>query len=140
MIARVKNWLANNAELIAWIGGASIVMLILAAIMLPIVVNRMRADYFLEDRDHERSIEAKHPVWHALGMLGKNLVGLFFLLMGIVMLVTPGQGLLTILIGLLLMDFPGKRKLEIWLVKQPSIYRTINWIREKGGRQPLSMP
>ncbi len=73
-------------------------------------------------------------------MLGKNIAGVFFLLMGIIMLITPGQGLLTILIGLLLMDFPGKRRFEIWLIRIPSIHRAINWIRKKGDKAPLKLP
>ena len=37
---------------------------------------------------------------------------------GILMLVLPGQGLLTILVGLMLSDYPGKFKLEKELLKQ----------------------
>jgi hypothetical protein len=35
------------------------------------------------------------------------------LLAGIIMLVTPGQGIISIVLGLFLMEFPGKRKLEL---------------------------
>ena len=57
-----------------------------------------------------------------------------------VMLVVPGQGLLTILIGVMLTDFPGKYALERRLISQPSIFNAINWIRDKAGKEPLKRP
>ena len=47
---------------------------------------------------------------------------------------------LTLLIGLTLLDFPGKRKLELWLVRRPSIRSAIDWIRTRAGREPLILP
>jgi hypothetical protein len=72
--------------------------------------------------------------------VGKNLLGLVFVLAGVAMLVLPGQGILTILIGLMLMNFPGKRGLEQRLVQQPSVWRAINWIRSKAHQPALEMP
>ena len=59
---------------------------------------------------------------------------------GIALLALPGQGLLTILIGLALMNFPGKRALELWLIRLPMVLRAVNWIRKRGGREPLQVP
>jgi len=56
---------------------------------------------------------------------------------GIVMLVLPGQGILTIVIGLMLSNFPGKYRLERWLVMRPRVLRTINWLRQRSKRNPL---
>ena len=75
---------------------------------------------------------------HAAGLVLKNALGLLLLACGIVMLVIPGQGLLTMLIGLMLMDFPGKRRLEARLVAVPSVRRSINWLRERAHRAPLA--
>jgi len=55
------------------------------------------------------------------------------------MIVTPGQGLLTILIGVTLLDFKGKHELERKLVRQPSVLRAVNWLRAKAGRAPLEL-
>ncbi len=57
-----------------------------------------------------------------------------------VMLVTPGQGIVTLLIGLLLMNFPGKYRVERWLVLQPGVLRGLNWLRQKRGHQPFDAP
>ena len=56
------------------------------------------------------------------------------------MLVTPGQGVLTIVVGMLLFDFPGKFRLERWLVTRPTVWRSINWLRERAGREPSQTP
>ena len=56
------------------------------------------------------------------------------------MLVTPGQGVLTILAGLLLMNFPGKYRLERWLVMRPGVMRALNWLRARRGQTPFEIP
>jgi hypothetical protein len=55
------------------------------------------------------------------------------------MLVLPGQGVLTILLGIALLDLPGKRHLERRLIALPTVLRTINKLREKFGRPPLTV-
>ena len=76
----------------------------------------------------------------ARGLILKNTVGALLLVVGIAMLVLPGQGILTILMGLMLSDVPGKRRLELWLVKRPPVLRALNWMREKGGKEPFELP
>jgi len=44
----------------------------------------------------------------------KNLLGVLLFMLGLIMLVTPGQGILTLLFGLMLMNFPGKYRVERW--------------------------
>ena len=47
------------------------------------------------------------------------------------MLITPGQGILTIIVGILLGDFPGKLRFERWLIAQAPVKQSLNWIRRK---------
>ncbi len=47
---------------------------------------------------------ARMPSWR------RNLYGGLLIIAGVIMLFTPGQGLLTLLAGFLLLDFPGKRR------------------------------
>ena len=61
-------------------------------------------------------------------------------LMGLAMLVLPGQGVLTLLIGISLLDFPGKRKLEKKIVRAPTVHRAIDAIRRRAGQPPLLLP
>ena len=43
--------------------------------------------------------------------IGRNLLGGLLILLGLIMLVTPGQGILTIVLGFTIMDFPGKKRI-----------------------------
>lgn len=130
--------LRDHERLLYSLAILSVVSLALTAIILPVVVIRLPADYFTRDRTAWRT-EHRGPLdlcWH----LGKNLLGGTFLLAGLAMLVLPGQGLLTLLIGILLLDFPGKFRLERWLICRASILRTVNRLRIRRGRPPLASP
>ena len=63
--------------------------------------------------------------------------GFCLIMGGILMLVLPGQGLLTILVGLMLSDYPGKFKLEKRIIKTNLVLKTINWYRTKSNIPPL---
>lgn len=136
----MPDWITDNKELLGWLFSISLVMLVGAAIAVPIVVSRMSADYFMPDRDPGHSLANQHPALRWTGLILKNLFGLILFIAGIAMLFTPGQGLLTIFIGLLLMDFPGKRRLEIRLIRIPALKGAIDWIRAKAGHEPLQLP
>lgn len=72
-----------------------------------------------------------------LARLFSNLLGAVFVIMGLLMLVLPGQGILTILIGLVLMNFPGKDRLIRYAVSRPRLLSSINSVRRRSGRKPL---
>ena len=122
------------------VGVVSLATFVVSALALPWLLTRLPADYFIE------TTRAMHPPWprhrtlYWTWRLLKNLLGAVLLLAGFVMLVTPGQGMLTILAGLWLMDFPGKRRCERNLIGRPSVLASINWIRQKAGRPLLQDP
>ncbi len=62
------------------------------------------------------------------------------ILAGILMLILPGQGILTILIGIGLSDFPKKYQLERWFAKKPTLLNSMNWLRKKANIEPLQAP
>jgi hypothetical protein len=108
--------------------------------MLPLILLRMPADYFVRVESSSTHWRQRHPVmWWTLRVL-KNFCGVLLLLSGVVMLVTPGQGILTILVGVGLIDLPGKRRFELWLVGRPRVLATINWLRQKTGHPPVQLP
>ena len=102
-----------------WLGLASVVMFVGSLLAMPVLLGQIPADYFLPERMADA--DRKHPLlrWMLFGL--KNLLGTVLLLAGVVMLFTPGQGVLTILVGLFLLDFPGKRRLELWLIRRPRV-------------------
>jgi len=116
----------------------SVVGFVGSLIVIPIILVRLPPHYF--DERHPRAwMENHHPILRLVGHVLKNIAGVVFLVAGFAMLFLPGQGILTMLIGVSFLDFPGKRRLEAKLVGQPSVLRTINGIREKFGRPPLTI-
>ena len=68
----------------------------------------------------------------------KNTTGGVLIVAGLAMLLLPGQGLLTLAAGLLLLDFPGKYGVERRLVSRGPVRASLNWIRRRRGREPLT--
>jgi hypothetical protein len=67
----------------------------------------------------------------------RNVLGAVLLLLGILMLALPGQGVLTVIAALSILDFPGKRRLMARLLRVPSVFRAVNRLRERSGKPPL---
>ena len=84
--------------------------------------------------------EMRHPIVRWCILIGKNAIGAVLLLAGLLMLVAPGPGILTILAGVVLMDFPGKRSLEQRVLALPAVLHMVNGIRQRAGRPPLQLP
>ena len=133
-------WINENGALLGWLGLASLITFIASLIIIPILIARIPSDYFSDRQRHVSRSQRLHPFLFAALIAIKNLLGVVLILGGILMLVLPGQGLLTILIGVTLTDFPGKYAMERRLVSQPSIFNAINWIRAKAGKEPLARP
>jgi hypothetical protein len=75
-----------------------------------------------------------------VALIARNLVGGILVLLGLVLIPLPGQGVLTILAGLALMDFRGKRRVEHWLILRPAVFAAINHSRLRAGRPRLVRP
>jgi len=125
-----------------WIvlGGVSVVTFVLSLLLVPVIVARIPEDYFTPEyrqRNHWR--QRGRPLLSLCRKVLKNAIGLVLLLMGIAMLVLPGQGLLTILFGVALLDFPGRFELEQRLVAMPKVFNAINWIRKRANRPPITL-
>lgn len=107
---------------------------------MPWVLVRLPSDYFVRDKRVPLDLPKRHPAIHITLLVLKNTIGAILLLGGIAMLVLPGQGLLTMLLGISLIDFPGKFWLERKLIRRRAVHRSVNWIRRKGGREPIVVP
>ncbi|MEQ8860328.1 MAG: PGPGW domain-containing protein [Pseudomonadales bacterium] len=129
-----------NADLLWWASGASLLALLATMIGVPWVVARLPADYFSRPQRSAWRDSGGEPLLAMVLALAKNAFGAVLLVLGLVMLVTPGQGVLTILIGLLLLNFPGKYRLERWLVLRPGVMRGLNWLRGRRGQPPFEAP
>lgn len=137
---QVRDWLAAHGATTGVIVAMSIGAGFLSSALMFFVVARMSPDYFCSRRPPQGSWRFRHPVARIAARVAKNLFGLFFVVVGIAMLVLPGQGMLTILVGLFLLEFPGKRWLELRIVRQRPVLLAINWIRARARRPPLRVP
>jgi len=101
------------------------------------VLVKLPAGYFSDAHSHPPMWGATHPVLRWTALILKNLLGAALVVLGIIMLFGPGQGVITILIGVMLLNFPGKRRLEKSLVRRPRVLAAINALRARFQRPPL---
>jgi len=132
-------WILAHKGLLAWLGVVSAVMFVGTLAAVPVMVAWLPKDYFRPRRRRELLQTSRHLALRVAWWVVKNVLAALLLLLGLAMLVLPGQGILTILLGLVLLDFPGKRRLELWLVRRPSVLRSLNWIRQKMHQPPLEV-
>jgi hypothetical protein len=105
-----------------------------------VLLVRLPPNYFCHSRPRDFWID-RHPVIRWTGLVGKNVLGLLAVILGVILSAPgiPGPGVLMILIGITLLDFPGKREWERRLVGRPRVLGTINQLRARYGKPPLSL-
>jgi Na+/H+ antiporter NhaD/arsenite permease-like protein len=129
MIDALKSWLSHPA--VEWGLGIFSVLAVLASLVLvPRFLAKLPRDYL----HHEESTDQHSLPWRIL----RNLLGVVLVLLGIAMLLLPGQGLLTLLVGVLLVDFPGKHALVVRGLRRPKVLALVNKLRAHRGAQPLA--
>ena len=130
----------QHQVLLGVVGILSASMFVASILSLPFLVSLIPTDYFQSHEPYRMRHTYKHPVIRLLILGLKNIAGWTLIVAGIIMLVLPGQGLITIAMGLLFINFPGKRKLECNLISNQKILRSINWLRAKRNKEPLLTP
>lgn len=138
-ITTLTDWANEHSALLWWLGGISLALLVLTPVVVGWLAIRLPADYFTSKHRRLLAHLDRRPALRLLVLVGKDVLGIILLLAGIAMLITPGQGLLTIVVGVLLIDFPGKFRLERWLVTR-QVWRSINWLRKRADKPELKKP
>ena len=138
---KIISWSSMNSDLLFLLGSLSIFILIISVFMMVLIISFLPEDYFKsENRNLISSVQnSRYPLLKLLVLITKNFFGILLLLSGILMLVLPGQGVLTIITGLVFMDYPGKYKFERKLLKQKGVINSINWIRSRLSKPPLKV-
>ncbi len=128
-MSEILTWIESHRQLLTILAIASAVVFVGSLIAVPMIVARLPVEFF------ERRLESNHLRHRRLWLIViENVVGYSFIFAGILMLVLPGQGLLTIFVGLLLADFPAKERLERRLLRTRAVQRGLNWLRRRLGR------
>jgi hypothetical protein len=139
-VQAVAAWLLQPIVLTLLVS-TSVLLFALSLIGLPLVLTRMPADFFPRpERRHLRLAERRRPFWFVVLRSLKNALGGVLLVLGLLMLFVPGQGLLTMFVALFLLDFPGKRRLQRWVISRPVVHRPVNALRRRAHRPPLELP
>ena len=138
---KIISWSSMNSDLLFLLGSLSIFILIISVFMMVLIISFLPEDYFKsENRNLISSVQSsQYPLLKLLVLITKNFFGILLLMSGILMLVLPGQGILTIITGLVFMDYPGKYKFERKLLKQKGVINSINWIRSRLSKPSLKI-
>jgi hypothetical protein len=129
----------RGPEAFLWaIGIFSMVSFVGSLIAIPIVVGRLPVDHFVSEihGPHWSISSPGRRLWIVL----KNLLGGLLVAGGVMMLVLPGQGVLTMLLGIALMDLPGKWRVMRSIARREHVMKALNWMREKAEKPPLIPP
>ncbi len=99
-------------------------------IAVPIFLVRVSEDHFVKPRA-TRSLHL-----HVL----RAVLGLALIVLGIAMVVLPGQGLLTILVGLSVLDLPIKDRIVGRILRVRQVSSAVTRLRRRAGKPPLLVP
>lgn len=91
---------------LGWLFGVSLLLFVASLGAMPVVIGRMRADYFV--RPAAPGAGRRYPLARWVLLAAKNLLGLILLPAGLAMLVLPGQGIITVLVALTLLNLDRK--------------------------------
>lgn len=136
----MREWIDEYQWLLWVLGVVSLILFLSSLFIAPAVLVRIPADYFAHEHRPPSRWTSQHPAIRLAIAVFRNLIAFVLLVAGITMLITPGQGLLTIFVSFLVADFPKKYSIEKRLILQRYILRTINWIRRRRGKDELIVP
>lgn len=136
MLEALIPWLQEHHLAIAAVSGLSILLLSATLLATPWIVAQLPADYFRV----ERLVHGPRGPLRLGLLVVRNTAGVAFMLLGILMMVTPGPGLVCLILGLSLCEFPGKHNLLRRLAGHPSVFATLNWLRRKSDKPAFVHP
>ena len=130
------SYFLQNNQIFLYISGLSTIFFLLSLLGLSWLISIIPHNYFV-DKKRVSLIKMKNPFMWLPIIIIKNSIGLVLILCGILMLILPGQGVLTIITGLIFLDYPGKFRFERSLVRNKLILNSMNWIRRKLDKPDL---
>jgi len=128
-------WVSQNTNILAALAAFSFLLLTTSLLATPWVLARLPANYF------SKPPSAKPRSARRLcTSIIKTVLGSLMILTGIAMMFTPGPGLVCLVLGMALCEFPGKHRLLKQLIRRPSVFSTLNWLRRKASKPPFVLP
>ena len=121
----------------SWIIAISVITLMLGTAGGLVALVMIPGNYFSPRRKARKSGGRGGSWQRILLRILKNIAGIAFLILGVVMIVTPGPGVVFLLMGVSLVDVPGKHRLERYLITRPFVLRSVNKLRAYWNRPKL---
>lgn len=118
------------------LGITSATLFVASLILIPVIIIRLPSDYFSAEHKHWLRT---HPAFIPLFIV-QHIIGVTLFIAGILMLVLPGQGILSMVLGLSLISFPGKHRLLQRVFLRPRVHKSMNWVRMKAGVPLFTLP
>lgn len=134
MFEAVTSWLEAHRAITVSVVLVSAALAIGTAVALPWIVASLPTEFFSSPRPISPPWVRRHPAVRWGVRILRNVGGALLIVVGLGLLVLPGQGLLMIVVGLALVQFPGKRRVELWLVHRRRVWRALNWVRRRMGK------
>jgi archaellum biogenesis protein FlaJ (TadC family) len=127
---------------------AGVCMLILLSLLFSLtslllvgwVLVKLPEDYFVHHKEHHWIDPVRYPNLYKVLRMVKNLIGIVLIVVGIILIFMPGQGVLTIVIGLILTDFPAKKRWLEKLLRSKGVRKSLDMLRRKAGKRPFLYP
>lgn len=133
MLQSILAWISVNHTLIAVVSLCSVVLFACSLMAAPWIIAQLPTDYFTQQRHYEpKKGIVRWVIW-----LFRNVLGILLILVGLIMFITPGPGLLVCIAGLSACDFSKKRQTLMSLAKQPRVFDSLNWMRQKSAKPPF---
>lgn len=126
-----------SAEVMIPVTIGTLLLVVASLAAVPFMVVRLPADYFAVPRPPLAQRFREASAGGRVVLVLKNLGGALLVILGVIMLFVPGQGLLTILFGLVLLDLPRKHEIERRIVARPTIRKALTKLREKFDKEPF---
>lgn len=133
---RMIEMVVQHPSVLAWVSLVSVAGVVFGLLGASRLVCWLPSNYFMMFDKPDTTPKLFRPQIQIV----KNMAGGILVCLGLVMLIMPGQGLLTLFLGLVIMDFPGKRKVIRFLIRRKTIQNSLNWIRRKKRRPPFVFP
>ncbi len=113
-----------NLELLKFISILSALLFILSIIFIPYLILRLPNSFFVKEL-------FERPSQNFILNFFRYIVGILLIIFGLIMLVTPGQGLISILLGITLIPSTRRNKFIIYLIRLKGVQSSLNFIRIK---------
>jgi UPF0716 family protein affecting phage T7 exclusion len=117
----------DPAEKLGFGALASFAVFLAGLVVVRVLVVKLPSDHFVKP-DPERPKGLR---------VARQLGGGVLIVLGLLMLVLPGPGILTIALGVALFDSPKKKELLRKVLSQESVRKSMHDLRVRAGKEPF---